>query len=733
MAKDKNRDFEQSDLAAIVSSEIESARAYYRSELNGDREAALNYARGKMPDIRALPNRSTLVSRDVSDTTSWIIPGVVRVFTASDQMVEYEACSPGAEQWARDASEFTNYDFMRNNDGYRILYNSTWDAVHLKNAIVSSEWVPVEKKRETIRKLTAEQVALIEIEDGDEVLAITERKDTYEAEMVDEFGNVLVGPQPLFDVKINRVVKQGHIKDETLKPENFFINESATTIENARFRGYRYDNKTRSDLMAMADEYDFDRSVIEELPSDGYPEEDGVELARVGDSIVDYSSPVRSGEPIDLYRCFVDVDVDDDGIAETVHVWYAGKQVLAWEVWEDDIPWTDIPCYPIPHRFDGESVADRTMDIQRVKTVLLRQSMDNLYATNVPTQEVEEGSVLNPDALVNKKIGSIIWKKKGSNPVVWGTVPYVADKALSAMTYFDDVIAKRTGVSRTTMALDPDALQNQTATAVQQQRDAGYSQIELIARNMAELGWVRFFAKRLRLAIKYQQITMIPAPKADEKFREVDPSQWDENMGVSINVGLGTGSRDRDMAMLNTLMGVQTAMAERLGSVPGGQMKALEFIPKILNSAIKVAESSGIRNPESYFPTFDDNDLKTIMQQSQQAAQQPNPAVMIEQAKLQAQKELKQLDVQAAASKEAAQAEANTAEKEIAARYQAQVESLKQNNQAQLEAMRIEAEDRRFFAKLAQDREIALLTLNLKAEQQNKPPSEPVDNMPDND
>ena len=735
MARDNDRQFESSDLSAIVSTELDSARAYSRSEIAGQREMALNYARGVMPDIQTLPNRSRLVSRDLSDTASWIIPGVVRVFCSSDQMVQYEGRKPGSEQWARDASEFMNYDFMRNNDGYRIIYNSTWDAIHLKNAVVSSEWVPVEKKRETIRKLTEEQVAMLSLEEGVEILTISETKDTYEVENVidDGFGGVMVQmvELPYYNVKVSRIVKPGHIKDETLKPENFFINESATTIENARFRAYRYDNKTRSDLMAMADEYDFDTAVIEELPSDGFPENDGVELARIGDSIVDYSSPVRSGDIIDLFRCFIDVDVDGDGIAETVHCWFAGQRILAWEVWEDDIPYTDIPCYPIPHRFDGESVADRTMDIQRVKTVLLRQGTDNLYATNVPTQEVEEGSVLNPDALVNKRFGSILWKKRGSAPIVWGAVPYVADKVFAVLPYFDEVIAKRTGVSRSTQALDPEALQNQTATAAQLQRDAGYSQIELIARNMAELGWCRFFAKRLRLAVKYQGQTLVPAPKEDEKFRSVDPSQWDEDMGVNINVGLGTGSRDRDMTMLNTLMTVQTGMAERLGAVPGGQMKALEFIPKILNTAIKVAESSGIKNPESYFPTFDENDLAKIMQSAEQASQQPNPVVMVEQAKLAAQKELKMLDVQAQAQKEQTQAQANSIEKEVAARYQAEVETLKQNNQAALEQMRIQAENQRFFAKLAQDRELKLLELGIKAEQVAQTAA-PIDNQQPN-
>jgi hypothetical protein len=35
----------------------------------------------------------------------------------------------------------------------------------------------------------------------------------------------------------------------------------------------------------------------------------------------------------------------------------------------------------------------------------------------------------------------------------------------------------------------------------------------------------------------------------------MDPRSWNANMDATINIGLGTGSRDRDMAMLNQIHG----------------------------------------------------------------------------------------------------------------------------------------------------------------------------------
>jgi len=704
MAKDEDRRFEDVDLSAIVADGIASSRAYAQSELDGKRSLALEYIQGRMRDIQTLPNRSKLVSRDVADTLGWVHPGIMRVFTSSQTVVEYEAVRPGTSQWAKDATEFMNYDFMCNNDGYRIFYNATWDALALDMGLCSSEWVPVVKKRETIRRQTLEQLALLEMEEDVEILTAKPLEEMYETESVDEFGYPAIVMQPLYDVKVSRVVKQGHIRDETLRPENLLINEMATTIEESNFVGYRYDNKTRSDLMEMADAYGFDKAIIRELPSDGFNDDDPVGLSRDLEGFTDYNSPTRSGDIIDLYRCFPMVDVDGDGIAECVEVWYAGNKVLAWQVWEDDIPYTDIPCYPVPHRFNGESVADRTMDIQRAKTVLLRQAMDNLYATNVPTQEVEVGSVLNPDALVQKRFGAIMWKKAGSAPIVWGTVPYVADKVFAAMPYFDEMRAMRTGVSRTTMALDPEALQNQTATAAQQQRDAGYSQIELVARNMAELGFVRFFKKRLKLAVKYQQVASVPAPEEEGEFRDVYPQQWDDDMAATVNTGLGTGSKDRDMAMLNTMMNVQTGMAQQLAAVPGAQAKAIEFVPKIIDTAVKMAESSGLKNPESYFPTVSPEDV----QQWQQMAAQPktDPKVQIEQAKLEADNARAQGQMQIDMQK---------------AQQSVQLENQKQQGNAVLEQqkmqMNMQLEREKQAGELALKREQLVAELQLKREQ----------------
>lgn len=647
-------EIEDSALSAIVAAEIRSAQMFDQTK----RTQAIEYQRGEMNDLPARVNGSSQTDRTFADALAWTLPGVVRVFTASDQMVQFEATQVGGEDGSEEASEYTNYSFFRENDGYRILYNATYDSLLMGNGAACSYWCPPEIETKTFKDKTAEELALL-LEEGWTGTGVQPKPGKPRAGMFPDpvTGEDVAVEEPTYTVKLQKVEKRGQIRDMTLKPENLLLNSTATTIEDSRFVAYLHDDKTRSDLIEMAEEYGWDKEAIDELPAYRNTMQNEVSNARRFENPITDSSPVRSGDLVDLYECYIRADEDGDGSAELLQVWYAGNagggKVLGWEEWEDDVPFTDIPCYPVPHSWVAESLFDRTADIQRVKTTLLRQLLDNTYAVGLPMQEVEEGSVLNPDALVNKRFGGLLWKKRQSAPIVDHVTPFIGDKLMLGLTYMDEMVAKRTGISKTTMALDPEALQNQTATGSQLQHDAGYSQIELIARNMAELGWVKFFAKRRNLAKKYiKEPVQIPSKNGEAvdgaatgaKYRTIQPERWSDDMACTINVGLGTGSRDRDMAMLNTIMMGQLAMADRLAQ-GGFRAKAIEFIPKIRKTAVEMAESSGLRNPSDYYPPITDEELAKMQEQASQPPP-PDPAIQLEQMKGENAKELKAVDAQ---------------------------------------------------------------------------------------
>ncbi len=648
-------DFNEDTLKALLSDEIRSARNEERTDLSLKREKALQYYQGEMPDTPAQANRSQVVSMDVATTIGWMQPGIIRVFTASDRFGVFEPQQPGDEDYAEQASDYANHVFYKDNDGYRILWNATYDSLLFGDGIVKHYWDTTEDCDYTEHSgLTAEQVALLLQDEDVEVVAQKEGEPQI-VSIPDEMGQLIEQPISTFDLKIKRVHSKGRLCVESIEPEDFYIDEDAILTEDARFAAHRRE-VTRSDLVEMG----FDKEIIEGLPAYSVLTTDGVDLARQNERVARSNVANDSMTLVELFECYVKADMNGDGIAETIRAYYAGDgssgEILDWEVWDDDLPFSSIPCEPMPHRWESRSITDNTIDVQRVKTVITRKMMDNLYWVADPLKEVEEGTIVNPEMLANPKFGGVVKRKQGSNPIIPHEHPFIADKMLLALQHWDEIIEKRTGVSRSMMALDPEALQNQTATANQNLKDAAYSQVELIARNQAELGWKRVFRQILKLSIKHQDRPR--TIRLRDEWVDVDPRPWNARMDVTVNVGLGTGSRERDMAMLTNVQNTQVGITDRLAGA-GLMEEAVDMVPKIINTAKKTAESAGLRSPDDYYPDFGEEELAAAKQKLAQKAQQPDPKVQLEQAKMQMDAELEKVRAERQRQTEQAQMEAD--------------------------------------------------------------------------
>lgn len=704
-------------LKALLSEEISSALTYDDTELSAKRAKAMKYYRGDMSDTPAMEGRSSVVSRDVADTIGWMLPGIIRVFTASDRMAIYEPEKPGDEESSKQATDYVNYVFMKDNPGYRIMWDGTHDSLLLGNGVIKHWWDDKEECEYTEHSgLSEEQIAILQSEQDVEIVA--QKPGEPQVILVPgPTGQMMEMPLPTYDVKIKRVSSTGRLKVECIETEDFLLDRDATCIENARFCAHRQDT-TRSDLIEMG----FDRELVESLPIDRFSTIKTEKISRDDDTRAFFNNTGDSSMLlVELLECYVKADVDGDGIAETVRAFYAGGhgsgELLDWEVWEDDVPFSDIPCEPVPHRWDARSVADDTSDIQRVKTVITRQFLDNTYWVNNPMMVAQAGSIDNPETLRSPKFGSTVWmNNKATIPPTPLAVPYIGDKALLALQHFDQVREMRTGVSRASMALDPEALQNQTATAANNQKDSAYSQIELIARNQAELGWRRVFRQLLKLIVKHQDRPR--TIRLRDTWVEMDPRSWNANMDCTINIGLGTGSRDRDMSMLNTILGVQIAMTDRLGAA-GFSAQALEMVPKINMTAMKLAESAGIKNPDQFYL-----DIKPEMleQMKQQAA---NPPPSPEMLKIQADQQAKQADLQMRGqelqAKAAMDQQSDERKAQIeAVQMQADIEAQNQKTNAEMAAaqQKFEFEKELAIMQFQFDRELKTAELEMKRELQ---------------
>lgn len=699
---------DEKKLEAIVSQQIQLAKSHDRRERETDRAKALDYYLGKMDKyVPPEPNRSKVVSRDTADTIGWMLPGIMRVYTASDRMAIAEPVGEEDIQFARQATDGLNYVFWKDNKGYEIVYAATWDALLVGNGVVKTYYDETPVYTTSFHSgLTEDQRAqlLMPSEDGEEpeVLAQSEKPVTVPDPMT---GEPTEGT--LYDLKIKRKKADGKFVVEVIPPEQFLIHEDAVTTDESPFCAH-WERVMRSDLI----EEGYDKDTVFEIPAAGRNETPEEAARREAVSPTDATD--KSTEYVDKYECFVRIDVDDDGEAELVRVCFGGSdngKLLHWEVWEDENPFDDIPCEPIPHRWVARSVADETMDVQDVKTVLTRQALNNIYATNNP-QRHAKGKFDNPDELVNPTFGGVVFGDVNSE-VADLTVPFVANHAFEAMAQQDEVIQRRTGVSRNGQALDPETLQNQTATAAQQQHDASYSQVEQIARNMAEWGWSKVFRKLLRLLIKHQ------GPRSlmmNGKSVHIDPRFWNADMDVTINVGLGTGSRDRDLVHLQGVLATQQGLADRF--IATGMLDdAIDMLPKIVRTMEKMAESAGIRNPEDFYPEYTQEKVQQLKQMAKQRASQPDPKVQIEQAKLQADMERGQAEMQMDAQKNAQDVQLQ--QEKTQADIILQREKMAGEIQLKREQMMMEIQLKReqLAAELTLKRELSMQEMEVKREQ----------------
>ena len=70
------------------------------------------------------------------------------------------------------------------------------------------------------------------------------------------------------------------------------------------------------------------------------------------------------------------------------------------------MPFVSLTPIPMPHRFFGLSVADLVMDLQLIKSSILRQILDNLYLSNNGRHIISDQ--VNLDDMMTSRPGGIV-------------------------------------------------------------------------------------------------------------------------------------------------------------------------------------------------------------------------------------------------------------------------------------------------------------------------------------
>jgi len=615
------------EIEGILQDAIAQAVDFVESEITDERIKAQRYFDGEV-DIGYEDGRSRVVATKVRDTIRAVKPSLMRVFMSTSKPVEYMPRGPEDVAAAEQATQYMHYVFNKNN-GYRVLNDAFHDALIKKCGIVKAYWEDTSKAEIfTYDNLTDDEYMLIASDDD-----VTILEHSVEMSMsMDEFGTEIEAPQ--HSLKISKQMPDGRLRIESVPPEEFFVNSQARSIEDAYIVAHRTEMRV-GDLVEMG--YDFE----EVYNLDGlYGASDISEaetIERQGYSQDDYED--QEGDPamrnVAITEAYMKIDVDGTGVP-VLHRFICGGtsyKLLDLEPW-DEVPFAVFEVDPEPHTFYGRSLAEIVMDDQDASTAILRGILDNVAMTNNPRIGIVDGAV-NIDDVLNNEIGAIV-RMRQAGSVQPLDVPFTAGQTLSALTYMDQLVENKTGVSRASMGLDPDAMQSTTKAAVQATIQAQAGQVEVMVRNLAD-GMKRLFGIMLRTAIKHTDEEQ--AMQMNGQFVQVDPRVWRADMDIGINVGLGTGREEERMMALQQAFQIQQQIYTSYGPYNG-----MVSLTNIRNTLSDMLAAAGVRNSDRYFaPITPEVEQQLLAMQQQAQAQQaqgsdPNQAFLAaEQMKAQAQ------------------------------------------------------------------------------------------------
>ena len=174
------------EIKSIISSEINNSMGFMGGALSESRKKSLEYYMGEKLGTEQ-DGRSQVVSTDVSDTIETILPNLLRVFTSSDQVVRCEPVKAEDVSLADQVTNYINYIFNKDNNGFSILYTWFKDALLEKNGIVKVYWDDSQKvEQETYENLSDYEYDLLMLESNIEVISEESFIDEYALTRLDQ-------------------------------------------------------------------------------------------------------------------------------------------------------------------------------------------------------------------------------------------------------------------------------------------------------------------------------------------------------------------------------------------------------------------------------------------------------------------------------------------------------------------------------------------------------------------
>lgn len=632
----------EDELLNALKSEATSACGFYDTTVYEEQAEAIKYYQGE-PFGDEVEGLSQIVLKDVAETVDYMTISVGRLFVSGDRVCEFEAKDQDEAEAVDQATAALHQMFMQEQDGYRILMD--WLKAGLIEKYCATKTARVEEESVSTKVFTATE----------EEMAAADAQG-----ILPDDADITDNGDGSFRVKVKQKTQKTRFYDYPLPSEEFRFSARARHEDDADYLAH-VSRKTRSEMVEMG----FDKDTVYELSTEDDLLTDQRRAARDDWQHWQEDTVNASMQEVTLWEEYIKIDADGDGIAERLKVFRVADKILSQEE-VDDHPFVIFTPFPRPHRIVGDGLADKTMDIQRIRSVVARQLMNGMYLSNMPRYWVPQESV-TPDTysdLLTVIPGSPV-RGKGTPPTAMNA-GFDAGRSINVMEFWTGERESRTGITRLNQGLDADAL-NKTASGTAMMQAQGQQFEEYIARNFAEC-FARLMWKKYRLVKEFGKPFKL---KMDGEYQEVDPATWPDEPDMVIRVGMGTGRKEYRLALRMQILEIQ-----REGLALGMVTKEHLF-----NNAGAIVRDAGLGQPDDYFA----NPAK----QTEPDAPKPDP----EMAKVEAEAQLQAQKLQGEQQLSAAKMDMQRQEGELKmqlAREQAEADAQLARDKAEFEAAQAE-------------------------------------------
>ena len=683
------------DVEAELGSLIAAAADYIEEEVGPERAAATAYYHGA-PFGDEEEGRSQFISRDVRDTVQAMLPSLLRIFFGPEDVLEFAPTSGMKAKVAEQATDVVRHIIEAENDGFSVAYDGIKDALIRRTGVFT--WYyddSTDYRFEEREGLSETDLLVLADDDTAEVEVLEEYEAPEEAQPPPEMVMAMTEagmPAPprvmLSDVRIKRVAKRGRYVWAAIPPEEFIIDRRARSVQDSDLCGWQRMLPAHT-LISMG----YEMAEIEDHLGQDELQDNEERIARDEDEVTDLGDL----EPRALYaEVYARFDIDGDGYAELRKFCVIGaeRKILHHE-YADEAPFAVACPDPEPHRWIGHSVSDHTMDIQRVKSYMMRAMLDSLAQSIRPRMGVVDSQV-NIEDLLNNEVGALIRMRQPGMVQPLDT-PFVGREALGVLAYMDEVKENRTGISKAAAGLDADALQSSTRAAVAATISASHQQIEMVARLLA-VSLKQVFMGLYRLFKKHQDRARTMRLRGE--WVEIDPRSWPSEMDVVVNVALGDGDKAEKVALLT-----QVAMEQKTILMEQGLDNPLVGLRQYRNTLGRIIRMGGFRDVSEFFKEIPEDWAPPPADPNAKPADPAMAAVelqaQVEQAKLAQSKELEEAKLQQQAAVEAAKDDRERdkadrdfwlAKTELELKYAAQLDAAEINAQVAMDRNRRQAD-----------------------------------------